>query len=166
MEIKVSSLIKKALEYYDNQNSINHKYLFNSYILNKEENKVVIIDEINNNNIKLEANYEILGLFDYQTKVWIWAWLLPYLKLDNMIIAKKLLDYGLKLEPSSNNNDHYYIKSQLINSRILIENNIELDIHLAVISYLVKDLYSFIYPKKIYYNKEKTKYMIYYYIIK
>ena len=30
MEIKVSSLIKKALEFYDNQNRLNYDYLFNS----------------------------------------------------------------------------------------------------------------------------------------
>ena len=165
--MNISNLIKKSLEFYDNQNAINHKYLFNSQLLNRtSENKILIVDELNFENIKLEASYEILGIFDNQTKIWIWSWLLPNISLSEIIISKKLLDYGLKLESQSNTPDHYYIKSQLTNSRILIENNIELDIHLAIISYLVKDQYSFIYPKKIYYDEEKTKYLICYYIIK
>lgn len=165
--MNINNLIKKSLEFYDNQNAINYKYLFNSQLLNRpNEEKVLIVDEFNFDNIKLEASYEILGIFDNQTKVWIWSWLLPNMSLNEILISKKLLDYGLKLEPSSNTHDHFYIKSQLTNSRILIENNIELDIHLAIISYLVKDLYLFIYPKKIYYNEEKTKYLICYYIIK
>ena len=140
--MNINNLIKKSLEFYDNQNAINYKYLFNSQLLNRpNEEKVLIVDEFNFDNIKLEASYEILGIFDNQTKVWIWSWLLPNMSLNEILISKKLLDYGLKLEPSSNTHDHFYIKSQLTNSRILIENNIELDIHLAIISYLVKDLY-------------------------
>ena len=163
----INNLIKKSLEYYDKQQT-KHKYYWNESDIFTEtkENKITIVDSKNENNIKLKSTYEILGVFDNQTKVWIWAWLLPYLNYNETIISRKLLEYGLKLEPGSNTNDHFYIKSQLLNSRILIEDDIELDIHLALVSYLVKELYLFIIKTQTYYNSEKTKYSTIYYLIK
>jgi hypothetical protein len=163
----VNNLIKKSLEYYDKRQTKN-KYYWNEsdiFIENKE-NKITIVDSKDPNNIKLKSTYEVLGIFDNQTKVWIWAWLLPFLSYNETIISRKLLEYGLKLEPGSNTNDHFYIKSQLLNSRILIEDDIELDIHLALVSYLVKELYQFIIKTDTYYNDEKTKYSTIYYLIK
>lgn len=163
----VNNLIKKSLEYYDKQQTKHKHYWYESDIITESnENKVILVDSKNENNIKLKSTYEVLGIFDNQTKVWIWAWLLPYLTYNETIISRKLLDYGLKLEPDSNTNDHFYIKSQLLNSRILIEDDIELDIHLALVSYLVKELYLFVIKTETYYNSEKTKYSTIYYLIK
>lgn len=160
-----SDLIKKSLEYYDSQNDKNKKYIENTKIIfSGEDNKISLIDQ--DENILLDCNYEILGLFDNQTNVWLWSWLLPFLNSNDTIISRKLLDYALKLEPQSNSYDHYYIKSQLLNSRITIEDSIELDIHLALSSYLTKDLFSFIKPLRINLNKEQTKYNTIYYLIK
>jgi hypothetical protein len=162
-----NNLIKKSLEYYDKQQT-KHKYYCNNIdlIVNNKETIITIVDSENINNIKLKTRYEILGMFDNQTKVWIWAWLLPFLNLTETVISRKLLEYGLKLEPNSNTDDHLYVKSQLLNSRLLIEDSIELDIHLALVSYLVKDLYLFVIPFTTYYNDEKTKYSTIYYLIK
>lgn len=160
-----SDLIKKSLEYYDSQNDKNKKYIENTKIIfSGEDNQISLIDK--EENILLDCNYEILGLFDNQTNVWLWAWLLPFLNSNDTIISRKLLDYALKLEPQSNSYDHYYIKSQLLNSRITIEDSIELDIHLALSSYLIKDLFSFIKPLRINLNKEQTKFNTIYYLIK
>ena len=159
-----SDLIKKSLEYYDNQNFKNKKYIENTIIEARANDKLIIFDK--KYNILLESEYEILGLFDNQTNVWLWAWLLPFLNSSETIISRKLLDYALKLEPQSNSNDHFYIKSQLLNSRITIENEIELDIHLALSSYLIKDLFLFIKPLQMFLNKEHTKYITFYYLIK
>ena len=79
--------------------------------------------------------------------------------------AKDLLNYGLKLD--SNNQfsvEHSYIKSLLVNSRILIESQIELDNHLAIIFYLTKDIFSFIYSYK--YYLDDTNYIYHYFLIK
>lgn len=163
--MNVYDLIKNSLKYFDNQTEKYKEIIFDTIPkFNEIDFKISITD--NKDNILLSKHFEILGTFDQQTKVWVWAWMLPYLHLETISLSKKLLDYGLKLEPESNNIDHFYIKSQLINSRFLIENNIELDIHLAVVSYLLKDNHLFIYPYRIYFNKEKTKYQTVYYIIK
>ncbi len=159
-----SDLIRKSLEYYDNQNYKNKEYIENTVIEVKSKDKITILDK--DYNIILEANYEILGLFDNQTNIWLWSWLLPFMSSSETVISRKLLDYALKLEPQSNSYDHFYIKSQLLNSRITIEDAIELDIHLALSSYLIKDLFLFIKPLKIFLNEDKTKYSTIYYLIK
>ena len=159
-----SDLIKKSLEYYDNQNDKNIKYIQNTHIEVNLKDKITIYDK--DYKKLLESEYEVLGLFDNQTNIWLWSWLLPFLNSSETVISRKLLDYALKLEPQSNSDDHYYIKSQLLNSRITIEDSIELDIHLALSSYLIKDLFSFIKPLKIFLNEDKTKYSTIYYLIK
>lgn len=159
-----SDLIKKSLEYYDKQNYKNKKYIENTNIVTKPNESIEIYD--GDDNLLLKTKYEILGLFDNQTNVWLWAWLLPFVNLEETTISRKLLDYGLKLQPQSNSKDHYYIKSQLLNSRITIEDSIELDIHLALSSYLIKDMFLFIKPLKMFLNKEKTKYCTFYYLVK
>ncbi len=159
-----SDLIKKSLEYYDKQNYKNKKYIENTFVEVKSQDKILIHDKAGD--VLLESEFEVLGLFDNQTNIWLWAWLLPFLSSNETLIARKLLDYALKLEPQSNSDDHYYIKSQLLNSRISIEDSIELDIHLALSSYLIKDSFSFIKPLQIFLNEDKTKYSTIYYLIK
>ena len=163
--MNVSELIKKSLFYYDNKILKYKEYLDNTLAdFDKTSNSIIIkdLDSV----IKLKAEYEILGIFDNQTKIWCWAWLIPYLNYNETIISRKLLEYGLKLDPDSNTNDHYYIKSQLLNSRITIENSFELDIHLALCSYLIKDLFKFILPTIFYLNSSKTKYITTFYLVK
>jgi len=162
-DYKISDLINNSLEYYDKKNKLNKKYIKNSKLEFNNENKEVLILNNINNDLKLKSKYEILGIFDYQTKVWVWAWMLPFLSKTETVISRELLEYGLKLDPNTNSNDHFYIKSQLLNSRFTIENKIELDIHLSLSSYLIKDLHSFIFPLKFYINK--NKYIIIYYLI-
>ena len=158
-------LIKTSLKFYDEQNEKYKKYIVDTLInFDKSQNIIKIVDK--DDNILLESKYEILGIYDNQTNIWLWAWLLTFLNANETIISRKLLDYGLKLEPLTNNNDHYYIKSQLLNSRITIEDMIELDIHLALSSYLIKDLYLFIKPLIVFLDKDRTKYITYYYLIK
>jgi hypothetical protein len=158
-------LINTSLKFYDEQNEKYKKYIVNTLIkLEKSKNIIEIVDK--DDNTLLESKYEILGIYDNQTNIWFWAWLLTFLSANETVISRKLLDYGLKLEPATNNNEHYYIKSQLLNSRITIEDMIELDIHLALSSYLIKDLYSFIKPLTVFLDKDKTKYITYYYLIK
>jgi len=160
----IRNLIKTSLYYYDNQ-CLKYTNYINS-IPDIDNNLHTITFRDSNMKILLQADYEILGLFDNQTNVWCWAWLIPYLKYNETIISRKLMEYGLKLVPDSNTPDHFYIKSQLLNSRIRIENKFELDIHLALSSYLIKDLFKFILPIQFYLNTSKTKYITTFYLIK
>ncbi len=76
------------------------------------------------------------------------------------------MDYGLKLELQNNLLEHSYIKSILVNSRIKIEEDIQLETNLAIYSYLLKNKIKFIYPLKVYLNNDKKEYITFYYFIK
>ena len=61
----------------------------------------------------------------------------------------------------------FFIKTQLINSRILLENNINLEIQLGLSSYLIKDKCIFVCPyKEVINDNDSGDYIIRYLIIK
>jgi len=159
----LNHFLKKAITHYDNQNL---KY----YDFIKSQNATVNLkdNEISfflNDDKTFNSDIEILGYFDNRTNIWIWGWMLTGLLNTN--ISRDLLNYGLKLEIGlTNTNEHFFIKSLLVNSRILVEDDIQLEINFAIYSYLMKDRYKFLYPWKKYLDKEKTIYITHYYLIK
>lgn len=162
----LGQFIKKALNYYDEQKLKYYDIIKSDDIKFSEEQNEITIN-FKSNERPLYGEYEVLGYFDNQTRVWIWGWVLTNLNLESTRICKDLLNYGLKLEPSSNIYEHYFIKTLLVNSRILIEDSTQLDINLAIYSYLMRDRYNFIYPRKRYMeSNNKDKYIIIYYLIK
>ena len=127
----IGQFILKSLEYYDKQQE-KYEELINS--------KNYEID--NNNEIKINikgqepiyGSYEILGYYYMEPKVWVWSWVLNQINSESVEISKNLLNYGLKLEPRDVS-EHFYIKTLLVNSRILIDDEIQLDPNLAIYSY-------------------------------
>ena len=157
----LNQMIKKAYDYYDNM-TISHYELIKS-------DDIMILErdnEITFNINKKTYNYEILGYFDNINLIWIWSWVLPQFNSNLTKIARELLNYGLKLEPESNISEHLFIKSLLVNSRISIEDSIQLDTNLAIYSYLSPNKFKFIYPYKIYTDENKKKYITLFYLIK
>lgn len=157
MNNNINNMIIKCLEHYDNkQNTLN--------LLLKNNNMFDIIEEKNKIRVGWRTStdieiykFEILGSLDLVTKIWSWSWSEPDLKLEDTVLSKELLNYFLKLEPDSNTEFHYYLKSQFLNSKLLINNDIELDIYMSIISYLLKDKVSFMFPRKV-----KSNQIIYY----
>ena len=81
--------MKKALEYYDNM-----KDKFNKKITtNGRFNSIKSVVSFDEENI---YNYEFLGMFDTNTKVWIWAYALPILNNELKKESESLHLYGLK----------------------------------------------------------------------
>lgn len=160
-KLSLYQAIKKALDYYDDQNIKYIKYIrTKNYTIDKtEENAITICDDTNN---KIIGKYQIIGTFDNSSKVWVWGWLLPIPSIDKQM-AQNLLSYGLKLDYESNLNEHQFIKSLLINSRILIEEDVQLYTNIAIYSYLLKDNIKFIYPVINYIDDSKKNYIIIYY---
>ncbi len=141
------------------KNAYKKKYL--------EEMKMASIKflDIDDNN---EFKYEFLGIFDNSTNIWMWAWLVPEFMYNETNIVRKLLNYGLKISSTVSSrldNEKLYLKTQMVNGRFLLYDSFQLDLHLAISSYLAKDNIKFIYYKKKYLNKEKTKYISVYYLI-
>ena len=147
-DTEFSELIIKALYYYDLQCM---KY----------------INYINDENLNIDyMDKEILGYWDRANKIWVWGWLLPKVFDTSENIRNELIIYGLDIDNSQGSKNHYFIKSLLLNSRLLIDDPIQIDINLALCSYIIKDRIKFIYTKKINLDNNKTNYICYYYLIK
>jgi hypothetical protein len=152
MDIK--NIINKSLLNYDITNEKYSKFINDDSKI--KNNKIVI----NNKDFK----YEVLGIFDTQTNIWLWSWLIPSIKQEHINISRYLLDYGLNLTAESNMKEMMFLKTQLTNSRFILEDSIQLDIHLAICSYLLNENIKFIYPQKQILSKNHS--IIVYYIIK
>lgn len=168
--LDIYSLIDKSLKYYDKQNTKYRKFIDNNNVsFNRDKVEIYF----NDGEEKETFKYQGAGIFDGFTKIWLWAWLDPHIRKKESELAKSLLSYGLNQETDTITNTKtslddikLFLKTQLVNSRFIVENFFHLDIFLALITYLVKDNIKFIYPRKRFTDREKTKYIInYYYII-
>jgi hypothetical protein len=161
--IDLYSLIDKALSFYDKKNREYNKYLnLENISIDREKTKIIF-----NDNDK-EFNYEVLGVFDNTTNIWMWAWMVPEFMYNETELVRKLLNYGLKITPTSASNispEKIYLKTEMVNSRFMVKDEFQLQLHLAISCYLSKDNIKFIYSKKKYLNKDKTKYITVYYLI-
>ena len=147
MENHLNDFILKSIKYFDKQNKKYSNYLNKTkLILTNNDKTCQIINIKTGETIKIKCNYEILGVFDHNSNVFLWGWSLPYLSLNETKISKELLNYGLKLEPSSNTISHFFLKSLLVNARNNIETDFDLDLIQAICSYILKDKCDFIYP--------------------
>jgi len=160
----LNQFIKKALEYYDKK-ILEYADLIKITDVKYESNKNEITF-ITQDKKEHYFSFETLGYFDNTEHIWIWSWLLQELKSDQTKIARDLLNYGLKLEPETLSIDHHFFKALLVNSRISIDEMVQLDINLAIFGYLMKDKFKFIYPKKTYLDDKKTKFVTFYLLIK
>lgn len=160
----INILIEKALQYYDMKLQEYSKYInSNESVLNKEDTSIVFADID-----KTKFNYEYIGTFDNVNSVWMWAWMIPYFTTNETTIVRQLLNYGLKINPDNDgkiSNDKLYLKTQLVNSRFLLQDEFQLDLHLAISCYLIKDNFKFVYKKKLYLSKTDKYITLYYYII-
>lgn len=160
----LNQFIKKALEHYDNQNfKYKHLILLNNIKYNSTRSTINFID---NNDNEHDYDFETLGYFDNITNIWIWSWIIHDLKSEQTKIARNLLNYGLKLEPGQNLEEHSMMKLLLVNSRIKLEEQLQLDVNIAIFSYIMKDSIKFIYPRKKYLDETKKTYVTFYLLIK
>jgi hypothetical protein len=109
---------------------------------NTENDKIIFFDE--NNNKILTADYEAVSTYYSEFGTWLWAWANPSFSKKWTRIITKILTYGFSLDPLKN----YHLKSELINSRFIITDPIQIDIYLAVSSALSKinNIYNIVIP--------------------
>jgi hypothetical protein len=145
MNKESSSNIRSALEYYDNHQleiiELLKKIEYIKFINNAPStNQIIFFDS--DKKILLESNYESLGFYFQTSNIWRWAWSMPTLSKNDTLISRKILNYAFDLEPTK----EYILRSALINSKILIKNNLQLDINIALSSYLIKKPFIFKLP--------------------
>lgn len=136
---KTIDIVKNALEYYDNnqekyENLFNNVYYVNFMNANVHDMGEPVITMYDSKKNKLfQSRYEIIGVLDNKTRVWIWGWSIPGIKKNLVQTVRKVLIYGLDLEPTD-----LYLRTELITSRFKIDSNAQLESHIAVVSYLSK----------------------------
>ena len=166
--LSLSQLIITSFKYYDimcnkYKNNINSQ---NIKFKQHPDTRIISIDKLIIFDNKYEYDYEVLGYYDNNTNIWIWGWVLPNMSSEKTIISKELLEYGIKLEPSSNSEEHYIIKSLLVNSRLKLEEFVQLETYLSIIFYLIKNKVLFIYPRILKLEEDSENFITVYYIIK
>lgn len=163
-----NNLIESALDYYDNVVSdfdeiIKDKNIVSYDLVDKkkdvERNVMYLYNE--KGEMVYESKWETLGFYINKYKLWTWAWANPIYNKNNTFLSRKILEYGFNLDP----NVDYFLKTELVTPRFIINNDIQLDIHLALASYLLKKK---IFPYKVVINTDETteeNYMIHYLIL-
>jgi hypothetical protein len=134
-------LVKTSLEYYDKNKEITDKlykhiffYKFEKKNNNMENDVIVFFDK--DTNELFRSRYEILSIYNKISNTWVWSWAVPRFIKKNTIISRKIFDYGSGL--GSDIGD-IFLKTELITSRFRITNPIQLEIHIAIASYLSKN---------------------------
>jgi hypothetical protein len=152
LNIDLYEFIKIRLDNFDKSNKQYAEYIEmaedDAYNL---ENKSIRLLENNiisfkkDNKLIFEDKASILGIFDINTNVWLWAWTSPTFTQEELKDSLDILKYSLSYDPKSNSNIHKYIKAHFTCSRINFDKDIYLNIHLALSLYISKK--KFIYPR-------------------
>jgi hypothetical protein len=139
------SLVKTALKYFD-ENSDKYENILKSakYVKfvaaenDMSHNVMKFFDK--NKNEMFRSRYEIIGLYSNDINTWTWSWAIPNFKKNNTNIARKLWNYGSMLDPSDR-----YLKTELVTSRFRVSDFVQLDIHVAISSYISKNPFVYKY---------------------
>ena len=146
--LDIKEFIRTRLDNFDKSNQkYSHLLDAKSTKIEKKENLTYLIFLDKDENKIQESLVTILGTFDLNTNIWLWAWVTPYFSSEESKDARDILKYGLELEPDNNSNIHFYIKSHFVNSRIYFDSDVTFDIHLALSLYITKKP-KFIYPRR------------------
>lgn len=134
----MNNLVPDALEYYDRNvqkyNSIFDKIKYVKFEAGTKDMDYSYIHVYDHDKKELfKSRYENIGVYNNKSKTWAWAWAMPRFKKNTTTIARKIINYGMELDPESR-----FLKTELITSRFRITDYIQLDIHVSIASYLSK----------------------------
>jgi len=134
----ISNFISDSLEYYDKNMEKYTEFLkkvkYIQFVESQYDNgKTYNIEFFDDKGIIHQSRYEVLGIYDIKSSIWIWGWAVPYLDKKLTYISRKILNYGTELDV-----DNEFLKTELITSRFKISNDIQIDIHSAISMYLSK----------------------------
>jgi len=144
-------LVTTSLEYYDSNNiKYNKLFKLKSYPVDKSmlingDSMMVFLDNEDNELFRLRYEYIGLVINEKDSNIWIWSWNLPSIPKNQTNIARKIWNYGATLDLSNSYgetldvyNSNIYLKTELTTARIVMTDDIQLDIHLAIASYIGK----------------------------
>lgn len=139
MERNIRDIIVNALSNYDKIKENNAKLLRNAKyfkIRRKQDDPFAVITLFDKNRNKINMfRCEIIAIYEPIGDIWAWSWAIPEIPKVYSTLSRRMLNYGLNMP---NDTRSFFIKTELINSRIKISDPIQIDIHLAISSYLTK----------------------------
>lgn len=97
-----------------------------------------------NKKILLESGFENVGVYKQKNNIWQWGWSIDSINNNQNFISRNILLYSFKLK--SDIPSEYLLKSILLNSKHTIKNKLQLEILLALSSYLSKFHFIFKLP--------------------
>lgn len=135
------NIVTNSLEYYDKNREKYDKimsqikyYKWIKVTSDLDHSKIIFYDK--NKKKLFESRYEAIGLYSNTSRTWIWAWSVPYFQKNVTYISRKILNYGLDI-PSKKENR--FLKSELVTSRFRVWDDVQLDVHISVASYISKN---------------------------
>src|SRR6516225_2648469 len=100
---KTKDLVINALKYYDTNNEkyskIINKTKYYSVIWSQsgtEHNKIVFYNSEKKEFFR--SRFEVLGFYYSQFKLWVWGWSIASLPKNQIVLSKKMLNYGIDLD--------------------------------------------------------------------
>jgi len=128
-----NNVILSSLNYYDTSLEKYSKLLkYKRELVYDDVKNSYVIKFLNiDNNIVFSSKCEIIGKYDLLNGFWLWAWADNDYEGTIMQYSKKILNYGLNIENSK-------LRDHFVNSKIFINSNPQLDVHLALILYILK----------------------------
>jgi hypothetical protein len=89
-----------------------------------------------NKKLLLESGFENVGVYKQKNNTWVWAWSMNSINNNQNFISRNILMYSFKLKTDIKS--EFLLKSILLDSKHIIKNKLQLDILLALSSYLSK----------------------------
>jgi hypothetical protein len=161
------NIVPISLEYYDKNRETSKKYikrakyykLVGGKYSDTEKTKIFFYDE--EKNIINKYSIERLGKYINRYNTWIWSWAEPYINKRDIARSRKILNYGLDLninhEDPGVKNRALFLKTELITSRFKITNLAQIEIYIAIASYLSKTPFIFSHFTFFAINQDKTE---------
>lgn len=112
-----------------------------------------------NDKLLLESEYEMLGSYYPELKIWTWAWANPGMYPPQNYLSTDILNHAIGW-----GKERSYLKSMLVNSRTMITDPVQLDVNLALSASIIKHYYIYPYQDPIGIRDEKTS-LVHYLIL-
>lgn len=135
-------IIQDSLDYYDKHRDTYKKYIDKFYYYKKnismndnEKSTITFFDK--NDNKVLEANIDMIGSLNTYTNLWTWSWANIKSPKNLNYLSRKMLNYGLDI--MGKDKVHLYLKQLLISSDINVVNDLQLEIILAISSFIIQN---------------------------
>ena len=95
-------------------------------------------------NLLLDSGFENIGIYKQKNNIWQWGWSMNAINNNQNSISRNILTYSFKLK--SDIPDEFILKSILLDSKHMIKNKLQLEVLLALSSYLSKFHFIFKLP--------------------